>query len=167
MLGIRGSLWDYHDAGHWVVVPTSGVVTQRGAVMGQGVALQAAKRYPDLPKELGLQIKKWGSMVRDFPKYRLLTFPTKKHWQSRASLSLIEWGCRWLTYLAGDNQASLYLPQLGCGAGGLSWRNEVKPVMGSILDDRFVVVEYLPKYPTPLEVDRLPDSAWPAFARIG
>jgi hypothetical protein len=35
----------------------------------------------------------------------------------------------------------IILPQLGCGSGGLAWR-DVRPLIAPILDDRFVVITY-------------------------
>ena len=42
-----GDIWDLHQGSAWVVVPTNGVINAKGnAVMGKGVAGQAAKLFP-------------------------------------------------------------------------------------------------------------------------
>ena len=58
-----------------------------------------------------------------------LLFPTKNHWRENSPIAGIEKGLKWLV----DNYKSqgiesLALPALGCGLGGLSWK-EVGPLM--------------------------------------
>jgi hypothetical protein len=48
---IVGNIWDYYDKGHWIVITTNGIVNKNGeAIMGRGVALEAAKKFKDLPR---------------------------------------------------------------------------------------------------------------------
>lgn len=91
MKEVIGNLWDYHQDGHWVVISTNGVVDRAGAnVMGRGVALQAKKRFPSLPVELGTRIKEAGNTVHLLSEYQVITFPVKHHWRQSADLVLIE-----------------------------------------------------------------------------
>jgi hypothetical protein len=89
------------------------------------------------------------------PKYKIFSFPTKHDWWEQSDIELIESSCceivEWLDVLALKYKDQypysdltkvhvIYMTKAGCGAGGLKWE-EVKPVMGKILDDRFIVVD--------------------------
>src|SRR5262245_21385562 len=81
-------LWEQTKA--YVVVPTNGDVNQKGlAVMGRGVARQAALNLPKLPMLLGRRLLN-GNRVQVFSSLRLVTFPVKNHYNEKASLLLIE-----------------------------------------------------------------------------
>lgn len=139
---VAGDLWDWHDAGLWLVVTTNGDVNRRGmAIMGRGVAAQAALRYPALPELLAERLKE-GNYLNDFWPFRLITFPVKHHWHDTADLELIERSCQELVDLVtrGSLPTPVVLPRPGCGNGGLDWA-VVRPVVAALLDDRFVVVE--------------------------
>lgn len=139
---VCGNIWDYPAA--IVVIPTNGFVNISGrAVMGAGLALQAANRYPDLPEVLAKCIHVSGNHVHVI-RHNIVAFPTKEHWRDPSSLGLIEAGALELASLANmlDWRArwSVALPRLGCGLGGLRWAH-VKPILEKYLDDRFVVVD--------------------------
>ncbi len=139
MIEITGNIWTFHRTG-WVAITTNGAVKRDGsAVMGRGVALQARRRFPRLPYELGARIRRHGNQVFAFPRYRLYTLPVKHDWRERADLDLIVASCRQLAALVPSGR-TVYLVRPGCGAGGLAWE-DVRPVIADILDDRFVVVE--------------------------
>jgi hypothetical protein len=142
MLEVVGDIWDYHDQGHWVAITTNGCVKTSGsAIMGRGVALQAAEKWPELPRELGKWIRSNGNVVYMSIKKRLFTFPTKHDWRSDSDIDLIEQSARRLRWLAGafSLQGPIYLPRPGCGNGRLEW-SEVEPLLSVIFDSRFVVV---------------------------
>jgi hypothetical protein len=94
-------------------------------------------------------VREFGNIPFFIGQYRLVTFPVKRHWGDRADLDLIEASARWLCH-ALDHRAEqkvppgflapLYLVRPGCGNGKLDWK-DVKPILASILDDRFIVVE--------------------------
>lgn len=72
----------------------------------------------DVPSLISLNRRTW-----------FLFFPTKRHWRERSRIEDIEAGLAWIV----DNYKkegieSLALPALGCGLGGLEWR-EVGPLM--------------------------------------
>ena len=108
--------------------------------MGKGLALAFKQRFPELTEgykaacktgELApgkvftqdLQLLR-GSITR--PRY-IINFPTKRHWRSKSRLEDIEAG---LSDLAATvmrlDIASIAVPPLGCGLGGLDWA-EVRP----------------------------------------
>lgn len=155
MKEIKGNIWDFHEKGCWICVTTNGVVNEDGeAVMGRGIALEAKKRFPGLPHDLGMAITSKGNKLYSWPKCRLVTFPTKHHWMDMSDLCLIEKSCQelvsWVDAVCSfltsalkipmvTESAKIYLPRPGCGNGGLYW-NDVKPILEKYLDDRFVVV---------------------------
>ncbi len=148
MLEVRGDIWDFHKGGHWVCITTNGKRNLRGrAVMGRGVALQAAERWPELPVVVGNHIAEQGNHLAGFMKYKLITFPVKHDWRDKADLELIERSAQELV-MAADMEGiyqggmRICLPRPGCGNGGLKWE-EVEPVLEKVLhgDERFMIVD--------------------------
>jgi len=142
MKEIKGNIWDFHERS-WVVITTNGSVKRNGeVVMGRGVALQAKKKFPDLPKILGNCINgPIGNHVTLQPIFHLLTFPVKHNWYEKADLKLIKRSCEELLETVDILKPPFYMVRPGCGNGGLSWEKEVKPILEKYLDDRFIVVE--------------------------
>ena len=141
----RGNLWDFEaDA---TVITTNGFVKKNGeAVMGRGCAREAATRYPNLPKELGLKIQCDGNHVFLMPIRRgmsLVTFPVKHHWREEADPELIERSLFELVDLADHyNWRQVVMPRPGCGNGRLQWEGDIQMLCDSVLDARFTVVTY-------------------------
>ena len=120
-----GNLWDLHreHPNCFIVIPTNGVVKANGeAVMGAGLAKQAAQRFPTLPTLLGHAIQNKGNSLHCWPDLRLYALPTKTHFSLPSDLSLI---CRGLIQLAQAMthfpDSVVYCPHLGCGLGQLEW----------------------------------------------
>lgn len=134
---IRGNLWSYQAKNRPVAVTTNGIVRYNGSlVMGAGVALQAAQRFPDLPARLGCDIKQYGNVVMYYPDIEIISFPTKNHYKDPSSLDLIANSAKQLAFfLLHRPEISVVLPPPGCGLGKLSWK-EVEP----ILDKEFHLV---------------------------
>ncbi len=137
-----------------ICVTTNGVVKKDGAlVMGKGVALNFANKFPTMAEKLGQLVKANGNHVYslgslvpiDDPSisYTVVSFPTKAHWRDNSTVALVTKSAAELKALA-DSQAwpgPIYLPVPGCGNGGLNW-GELKQLLPSYLDDRFVIVHY-------------------------
>lgn len=136
-------LWDYHVRGEWIGITTNRAVNAKGhAVMGRGVALQAAEVFPTLPRELGERLTGGITGVVLWTPYRLVTFPVKEHWRDDADLDLIRESATALQALLDSASLVLpvvYLPRPGCGNGRLRWP-DVKAALAPILSDRVVVV---------------------------
>ena len=150
MIELSGDIWDFHVKGYWVCVTTSGAVKTSGdAVMGRGVALEASKRFPELPRWLGQRINLYrnepfeGNTLNPFPDIRVICFPTKWNWTEKSNLCLIAVSASELRRYVEEAyikvRTPVYLPRPGCGNGGLDWDN-VKPILEKYLDDRFAVV---------------------------
>lgn len=121
-LGAGLDVWDFHAKGYFVVITTNRRLRSDGtAVMGAGLAKQAAERYPDLPRRYGCCLAE-GRDRMSFPAYRLLLAPTKDDWRLPAVPSLVS---ELFTAVAQwclahpDGAAVLAAP--GCGQGGLEW----------------------------------------------
>jgi len=142
MREVMGDLWEYWERGDWIVITTNGSIRHDGAcVMGRGVALQAAQRFPNLPYRLGDRITSHGNVVHVFTDLRLFAYPVKNAWMQRADLELIREGALRLSNLAlAMNLGTIFMVRPGCGNGGLSW-DVVKPIIEPFLDERFCVVE--------------------------
>jgi O-acetyl-ADP-ribose deacetylase (regulator of RNase III) len=106
-------------------------------IMGKGIALQFKKAYPDMfadykrasdrgELQLGrVHVYRTGRMRPRF----ILNFPTKKHWRSRSRLKDIESGLADLVrQIRALHIASIAVPPLGSGHGGLDW-NDVRPLI--------------------------------------
>lgn len=151
MLIQRGSLWDYHKQGHWICITTNGVVNTAGLlVMGKGLALEAAQRFPGLRHTLGAGVRQHGNVPLLCPVERIISFPTKHHYRDNSDLALIEKSATilrncWsivseMDTMTGKNPVPICLPKVGCGLGGLDWTLQVAPLLGRILDENYIVV---------------------------
>ena len=146
-----GNLWDWHDRGAYVVIPTNIGWRRDGSnPMGKGIAKQAAEKFSHLPVFYGqwCQSNKDGFAVRS--DMRLVLFPTKSlnvskphlSWRGMSSLKLIE---KSTASMIGWHKArprkkeEVALPLVGCGEGGLL-ESDVLPILERYLDDRFVLV---------------------------
>ena len=122
-------------------------------VMGKGLASRTKYQFPDvyvhyqdLCRQKILQMgkpvlyKRKGNLVQSLSEdtkslitengHRwFLLFPTKNHWKTNSPIEGIEKGLQWLLEHYKDWQIeSIALPSLGCGLGGLNWK-EVGPLM--------------------------------------
>ena len=153
MREIIGNIWNQKtDGPFWVVIPCNGFWKKDGAaVMGAGVAKEAAELYPGLSSYFGGLLKRYGNIVLPLGNWgekeeeTLISFPTKQHWREPSNLRLIKQSCRQLYELwqETDNPylITVFLPRVGCGLGGLSWE-QVKPVLEKyFVNDQFVIVE--------------------------
>lgn len=71
----------------------------------------------------------------------IILFPTKDDWKFRSRLEWIDWGLATLrTFYRQWGLESIAMPQVGCGLGGLDWR-QVKPLVERYFRDEPVRVE--------------------------
>lgn len=148
---LKGNMWKYYHDGHWVCITTNATIKQNGeAVMGKGCARQAAHLHPDIPKALGFLLQTYQGLqanrhVHVFPGHRMFMFQVKYNWWEKADLQLIEESCKQLmeeinSETLKDIKKPVILPRPGCGNGGLSWENEVKPALDKHLDEQVAVI---------------------------
>lgn len=112
--------------------------------MGKGIALQFKQTYPENFLAYARAMKRGEVRTgRMFvvptgfvtnPRY-IINFPTKRHWRGRSRIEDIEAG---LEALVGEIRRlgirSIAVPPLGCGNGGLDWR-DVEPRIKRALAD--------------------------------
>ncbi len=124
-------------------------------VMGKGVALQFRQAFPDNFRAYQAACQrgevKPGSMFvcrRDTlhnPRF-IINFPTKRHWRGRSRIEDIEAGLRaLLQFVKEEGIQSIALPPLGCGSGGLHWkdvRTRIERAFASLPD--VVALVYMP-----------------------
>ena len=144
MKEIKGNLFDQKvDV---VCITTNGSIKQDGrAIMGCGIAKQAAELFPELPLILGEKLQTFGNYLHYLKYYEdrgytVCAFPVKNSWQdTKADLKLIEQSCKDLVESTMP-EVIVALVRPGCGVGNLNWQTEVKPLLEKYLDDRFIIV---------------------------
>jgi hypothetical protein len=163
---VKGDIWSYWIESYPICITVNGCMRQDGcAVMGRGVAAQAARRIPELPARLGGLIVKYGwEKVYQIAPY-ILSFPVKRDqgvcdgsnvvhhmahkfrpgdlvpgWALKAEVEIIADSLvllhRWVGYFARDH---IVLPRPGCGAGELDWETQVKPLCAKYGDWLWVI----------------------------
>ena len=136
-----------------ILIPTNGVVKENGwAVMGAGLARQAADRFRDFPSMLGMHLREngnvpgfnfpIGSSQTGLPGYSVCSFPTKEHFAADAQLDLIERSAIAFREFAGDNYYDRVLvPKLGAGLGKLPWPEVKATLQRHFNTDAFVFLD--------------------------
>ena len=136
-----------YDHGDLLSAPVEAVVNTvntRG-VMGKGIALQVKQRWPEVDRTYRAACRRGdvvlGAMhvvdrggLGERPQY-VINFPTKDHWRSPSRLIDVALGLDDLRAVIEELQiASIAIPPLGCGLGGLDW-TDVQPLIESALAD--------------------------------
>lgn len=144
MLLERGNMWDVFGKTSWFLVTTNPIVRKDGAcVMGRGIALQAAKQFPELPYDLGRMITLMNKdkqhlnagLVGEYSGQWMGYFMVKEHWQHVAKPNVIRKSVRDLMddmFLAKPERVDLNFP--GIGNGKLK-REDVLPLIEQLPDN--------------------------------
>jgi O-acetyl-ADP-ribose deacetylase (regulator of RNase III) len=128
-------------------------------VMGKGIALMFKEAFPKNFKKYKAACKaKEVEVGRMFvtetgelmgPKW-IINFPTKKHWRQPTKLEWITEGLKDLKKVIEENNIrSVAVPPLGCGNGGLDWRNvrpAIEEALASLSGVELIVYEPTAKY---------------------
>jgi O-acetyl-ADP-ribose deacetylase (regulator of RNase III) len=116
-------------------------------VMGKGIAEQFKRRFPAMFDDYKRRCKRKDVrlgepyLYRDSSGIQIVNFPTKGHWRSPSRLADVEHGLDYLAKHAVEwNIASLALPALGCGNGGLEW-SDVGPLIYRKLNKLAIDIE--------------------------
>jgi O-acetyl-ADP-ribose deacetylase (regulator of RNase III) len=105
-------------------------------VMGKGIALQFKQAFPDnyaayegACKREEVQIGKMFVFHRPNNPRIIINFPTKKHWKGKSKIEDIKAGLKSLIEVVKRERVqSIAVPPLGCGNGGLDWK-DIKPLI--------------------------------------
>lgn len=131
-----------------ICIPVNGIVKQnRCAVMGIGIAKAANSRY-GLSYELGKHITEIGNTpfvfsAKGYKNCKLISFPTKDHWNDDADINLIKQSAEQLIELCNNNNIKrCYIDVTDGSCRPLDWEHDLEPVLSPILDDRFIIVFY-------------------------
>ncbi len=113
-------------------------------IMGKGIALMFKERFPDNfnyyaraceNDEVNIGKMFVTESKELFGPRWIINFPTKTHWRVNTQLSWIQEGMHDLVRVIRENNIrSIAVPPLGCGSGGLDWR-EVRPVIVAALEE--------------------------------
>lgn len=142
MKEMRADLWEVEA--DLRVITTNGTIKKNGeAVLGRGCAKEAALKEPRLSKFLGRHLLNNGNIpfIAGFPTTGwLATLPVKHNWWERADIDLIVESTKSIVEWADACEyTNVVIPRPGCGNGQLKWE-DVKPMIETLLDDRFTVV---------------------------
>ena len=101
-------------------------------VMGKGLALAFKKRFPEnfaAYRAADVVIGKMFVFERPIAPRWIINFPTKRHWRDASRLEDIQAGLVDLVdQLRQREISSVAVPALGCGLGGLDWK-DVRPLI--------------------------------------
>ncbi|WP_043731190.1 type II toxin-antitoxin system antitoxin DNA ADP-ribosyl glycohydrolase DarG [Nocardia asiatica] len=141
-------------------------------VMGKGIALQFKRAYPEMykayeraAKENAIRIGEmfvWETEALSGPRL-IVNFPTKRHWRSPSRLEDIRSGLLDLVTAIEKYQIrSIAIPPLGCGNGGLDWK-EVAPLIWDALRplEKSVDIRIYPPEGAPPAADMITRTAAP------
>jgi O-acetyl-ADP-ribose deacetylase (regulator of RNase III) len=132
-------------------------------VMGKGIALQFRQAFPANYRAYQAACRRGEVRLGHMfvtetgllePPRLIVNFPTKGHWRSRSHLDDIEAGLADLRRVIGEYSiTSIAVPPLGCGNGGLSWR-DVRALIAKTLGDLpgVQVTVYPPRGAPPAEL---------------
>lgn len=109
-------------------------------VMGKGLVLQFRRRYPRMYHDYA-EVCREGKLrpgvlhIYNESSKIIVNFPTKDKWRnpSRARYSMSGLGAL-KSLILNENITSIAIPPLGCGLGGLDWK-EVRPLILCSLKD--------------------------------
>jgi O-acetyl-ADP-ribose deacetylase (regulator of RNase III) len=127
-----------HAEGDLLATDAEGLVdtVNTVGVMGKGIALQFKQAFPDnyaayeaACRREEVQIGKMFVFHRPNNPRTIINFPTKKHWKGKSKIEDIKSGLRSLIEVVKKERIrSIAVPPLGCGNGGLDWK-DVRPLI--------------------------------------
>ena len=108
-------------------------------VMGAGLALEFALRYPEIEKQYIVDCEEKKVKTGEIIIYKtkdilVINFPTKYHWKYPSKIEWIESGLEYMKLHYKEwGVKSIAIPPLGCNNGGLNFDKQVRPLIEKIL----------------------------------
>lgn len=123
-------------------------------VMGKGIALQFKKAYPENFKKYKQAVDQKNVHLGNMfvtetnalmgPKF-IINFPTKGHWRYPSKLKWIKEGLDDLKQVIQENGIkSVAIPPLGCGQGGLDWKDVKTEIESALSEVDAKIIAYEP-----------------------
>lgn len=138
------NLWDFFKVPNNIVVVTTNAHLNMNLelIMGAGIAKEAKQRCPELPKLMFEHARKKRYYYVPFPDLGLACLQTKILWPDPSPLDLVKESVEYFRVHVEDApDINYHCPQFGCGNGGLSWPNQVLPLVEN-LPDNVIFYEY-------------------------
>ena len=113
-------------------------------VMGAGLALQFANKYPEMLNEYKLKCKD-GTIGKGYlTKARgqlIWQFPTKTHWINDSDYKQIINNMEFFAEKVNESKftGSIAFPRLGCGLGGLDWKSVKQIILENFDESRIYI----------------------------
>ena len=147
----RGNMWDVFGHTGMFYITTNPIVNKDGlAVMGRGIALEAANKFPTIRKDFADKLThlqrgepmRYTGYIGRYEDQAVGYFMVKNHWKAPARLDLIDLSCRSLIAAnmgRGIPGGYMYSVRIdlnfpGIGNGGLK-REDVLPVLMQLPDN--------------------------------
>lgn len=121
-------------------------------VMGAGLAKEFKNNFPSYYKAYKDACKanliQPGRMhiypLNGIHNQYIISFPTKTHWTNKSSMGYIEEGLIALRHtIEYHHIASVALPKIGCGLGGLNWKNVRSAIEDHLKDSSATILVYV------------------------
>jgi O-acetyl-ADP-ribose deacetylase (regulator of RNase III) len=123
-------------------------------VMGKGLALQFKERFPENFNAYKEACKNTEVTIGKMHIYRydhlavnryIVNFPTKRHWKDRSYINDIEEGLKDLQQVINRlNIKSIAIPALGCGLGGLPWKDVSRVINDGLTQNDAKIIVFAP-----------------------
>ncbi len=143
MKEITGDYWAIAPSYDVLVVTINKILkADHTLVMGAGIARDFAKKYTDVPRLFGAQVRANSKLPIVTNNGQILAgLYTKNDWRDPSDIKLIEQSVRELVKLVDHYKYKwVLMTRPGCGCGKLKW-DDVKKVIAPLLDDRFHIIE--------------------------
>lgn len=137
----KGDMWSVYPTADVFCITTNATLKDNGElVMGAGIALEVARRFPTFPALIGKKLIDIYGPTRILPDYgflllgKIALFQTKRHWHPKAELSLIQLSTQGLLeHCQAHPEAKVHLNFPGIGRGGLP-KKAVLPIIQALPD---------------------------------
>lgn len=148
---IKMAFGDLFESGAQVLVNPVNCI----GAMGAGVALQFKRRYPGMFREYKHECDYGHARVGLLMQWTapngqlIVNLPTKVSWRFPSEYRYVEKGLIALATLLEEPRfegASVALPPLGCGLGGLDWDVVLPMILKHLGPSKAMVLVYAPQY---------------------